>query len=109
MAVIREELREPRRAWIDVTLPTSPPPPPSPHLACETALPHNSILVSASGGETLWFSAFVSPSCVGFFLVRRSCEPSTELELFFPPDFLFPPCFYVKEISFRAATWWERI
>lgn len=40
-------------------------------------------------GETLWFSASVSPSCVGFFLVWRPCEPSTELELFPPPNFLF--------------------
>lgn len=38
-------------------------PPPPPHLACETALPHNSILVSASGGDAVVFSFRVFVLC----------------------------------------------
>lgn len=94
----QRELREPRRAWIDVTLPTFPPSYCCARQRCRTTLSWFQLR-----GETLWFSASVSPSCVGFFLVWRPCERSTELELFFSPQFSFSALFLCKRNFLQGA------
>lgn len=101
----QRELREPRRAWIDVMPPTSPHPP----LALRDNAAAQLYLAFSFGGRRCGFQL----SCLRLVLASFwfgvpvsqarswSCSP--------PLNFLFLPCFYVKELSFRAATWWERI